>query len=236
MNKKILVVNGPGYAEALKGLNKEFWFNKRRFLTCPEEFELVLFTGGEDISPELYGHTSPKRMCQSSMMRDEEEIEIFEKALENNIPMTGICRGSQLLNVLSGGVMMHHIGGHAFNGIHTIRTRTHDTEIYATSTHHQMCVPGPEGHIVAWADPKRSTIYVGDGDEAMEYSGPEVEAIYYPRNNIFAVQYHPEYMPKNGSGYKWFENGVKDLLTMDKDCFYSKYVTGATHLQFNAGL
>jgi gamma-glutamyl-gamma-aminobutyrate hydrolase PuuD len=220
---KILVVNGNYYANAIEGLG-EFVFDIDEFFEKPEDFKLVMFTGGEDVSPSLYGHTSPNHVCGYNTARDAEEIPIFEKALKFGIPMTGICRGSQLLNVLSGGVMMHHITNHSLGGTHTMSVTNSTDIIEVTSTHHQMSVPSNQGFILGWSTAKRSTVYIGDKDEEVTYDGQEVEAIYYPHTKVFAVQYHPEYMNENSTGYKWYKQGVEDLLTLTEDEFKSKYV------------
>ena len=179
---------------------KNLVFDIEEFMRRPEEFKLILFTGGEDVSPSLYGHTSPKHLCGYNSLRDAMEMPIFETAVSYGIPMTGICRGSQFLNVLCGGGLLHHITNHGYN--HTIATTTTNELLDVTSTHHQMSIPGPKGHIVAWSAEKRSTVYIGDKDEEVQYNGPEVEGIYYPEFKVFAVQYHPEYMNKKSKGYK----------------------------------
>jgi gamma-glutamyl-gamma-aminobutyrate hydrolase PuuD len=227
MSKKVLVVNGDYYANALKGVSevKDFVFNINTFMKNPEEFKLVMFTGGADVSPSLYNHTSPKGMCGTNAARDAEEVSIFEVALEEGIPMTGICRGSQLLNVLCGGEMIHHLDNHGIGGQHTMLSNAIAEEFKVTSTHHQMSIPGKKGHIVGWSSPKRATVYIGNEDKAVNYTGPEVEAVYYPTYKVFAVQYHPEYMEHDSTGYKFYNQGVKDLLVLSVEEFTKKYVS-----------
>jgi len=227
MKKKILVVNGNYYVNAITALgNKEdFVFDIDIFMQNPKDFKLVMFTGGADVSPSLYNHTSPKGLCGTNAARDAEEVPIYEIALNLGIPMTGICRGSQLLNVLSGGTMIHHLDSHGIGGEHGAMSNTSKEAFNVTSTHHQMSIPGEKGYVVAWASPKRATMYVGDKDKPYAYSGPEVEAIYYPEHKVFAVQYHPEYMNKDSAGYKWYEQGVKDLLELSTEDFTKKYVS-----------
>jgi len=220
MGNKILVANGTSYAPAVKGLGA-IDTSIERFLSHPEEYKLVLFTGGEDVSPELYNHTSPNNMCFNNPLRDEIEAAIFSVASVFNIPMTGICRGSQFLNVMCGGTLMHDIQNHT--GAHLMATNTHSKPFSVTSTHHQMCVPGEGGYIIGWSPTKLSDTYVGDKDEEVDYKGPEVEAITYPEQKVFAVQYHPEYMSEDGDGYKWFNKGVYDLMTLSPEAFKKKY-------------
>ena len=74
MADKILVLNGNSYGAALEGLGV-LSFDKKEFMSKPDDFKLVQFTGGEDVSPSFYGDTSPKGLCHNSMHRDIEEKE-----------------------------------------------------------------------------------------------------------------------------------------------------------------
>jgi len=214
-----LIVAGHGYERALAGLG-ECVHDTADFLENPDSYKLILFSGGEDVSPELYGHTSPKRFCGSNKSRDDREQIIFELALDFGIPMVGICRGSQFLNVMSGGTMIHHLDQHGYS--HTMRT-SDGVLMDVTSTHHQMNVPSNAGHVLAWSDEKRSDKYYGDKDLPFDYTGPEVEAIYYPETKVFAVQYHPEYMEKDSEGFGWFRTGALDIMTLSEAAFKAKY-------------
>ncbi len=218
---KILVLNGAGYANAVRGCG-EISLSKEDFLKNPDQYKLILFTGGEDVNPAFYGHTSPERLCGYNSKRDIEEKKVFDLALANNIPMTGICRGAQFLNAMSGGTMMHHITNHGGKN-HYITTKS-NTEMHVTSTHHQMCVVSDDGFVVGYAKNNMSEVYCGDKDLRIDYVGPEVEAIYYPKTKVFAVQYHPEYMPVDSDGYTWFQEGVLDILTLTEQEFIKKYV------------
>ncbi len=217
---KILVVNGPYYANAIKDIG-EVKVNQLDFLEKPEEYKLVLFTGGSDVHPAFYGHTSPSGFCSYDMKRDVTEQEIFNVALDNKIPMTGICRGSQFLNVMSGGTLIHHLSNHL--GYHEMATNS-GKSIHVNSTHHQMSIPSKNGFILGWSEEKLSKLYYGDKDLVFDYDGPEVEAIYYPDNKIFAVQYHPEVLEFNSEGYLWYKEGVLDLLNLTEQEFKAKYL------------
>ena len=67
----------------------------------------LLLTGGEDIFPDLYGMIHDTVRCgEFDRYRDSLEISLIHKALEMNIPVMGICRGHQILNVALGGTMI----------------------------------------------------------------------------------------------------------------------------------
>jgi putative glutamine amidotransferase len=65
----------------------------------------LLLTGGSDIAPKAYGKDSLKRFCEVTPARDSLERWLFEKASSNHLPVFGICRGMQHLNVLLGGTL-----------------------------------------------------------------------------------------------------------------------------------
>ena len=222
MSDKILVLNGNAYAEALIGLG-DISFDKKEFMRKPDDFKLVQFTGGEDVSPSLYGDTSPKGMCHNSMRRDVEEREIFNIAYENGIKMAGICRGSQFLNVMSGGRMLHDIGNHA--GVGHEMTTIKGNRVKVNSSHHQMSVVGKGGTVFGWSTEKRSNRYIGWGDEPEDAPEKETEALYYPATRCVGVQYHPEWLPKDSDGYLYYHRLILDFLRMTEEQFTERYIS-----------
>ena len=72
----------------------------------PKAFAGALFTGGEDVDPRLYGETPQKNLrhpLHVSRDRDEFELGVLQRVLPKGIPVLGICRGLQLLNIALGG-------------------------------------------------------------------------------------------------------------------------------------
>ena len=63
----------------------------------------VLLTGGEDVSPQLYGEEPHNYLGKTSLERDFFELAVIEAAIEENKPILGVCRGLQILNVKFGG-------------------------------------------------------------------------------------------------------------------------------------
>ena len=65
----------------------------------------LLMTGGPDVDPHLYGE-EPLEVCGPvQTVRDKLEYRLLDKALEGNMPLLCVCRGSQLLNVFLGGTL-----------------------------------------------------------------------------------------------------------------------------------
>lgn len=179
--------------------------------------DIVVFTGGEDVDPLLYGATKDPKTF-SNLERDLYEKAMFEKITPNQL-VIGVCRGSQFLCVMNGGKLIQHVGGHAIFGTHGI-TNNGGIEYDITSTHHQMQYPyeldNKEYDILYWASNRRSGMYCGDGiDEDMMFEEVEPEIVLYHKDNMpkcLAIQGHPEYMRKEAPVVKMLNNLINNLL------------------------
>mgnify|MGYP003293956065 CR=1 FL=1 len=67
------------------------------------KFDLVLFTGGEDVNPARYGAAPSPKLGRMNLRRDEYEFALFAACVAERKPVFGICRGVQFLNVAEGG-------------------------------------------------------------------------------------------------------------------------------------
>ena len=66
----------------------------------------IILTGGEDINPLLYNDTINLALCGDiNYERDTLELKLFDFAFENKIPLIGVCRGMQMMNVARGGTL-----------------------------------------------------------------------------------------------------------------------------------
>lgn len=159
----------------------------------------VLISGGHDVGPELYG-SFPKTYCGTVYpMRDRQDIALAKYALEKDIPLFGICRGIQVINVALGGTLYqdleteggfeHHSNGERYpRNIpwHKVNLEEGSAladvfgkcEILVNSYHHQAVrEPGEGVKVVA-----RSVDGVSEG---IVIEGHKFAA---------AVQWHPEMM------------------------------------------
>jgi putative glutamine amidotransferase len=90
----------------------------RAFLVPPAEdaveetldgLDGLVFSGGSDLDPELYGQEAHEETLGIVRDRDEAELALLEGALERDMPVLAICRGSQVLNVARGGDLLQHL-------------------------------------------------------------------------------------------------------------------------------
>ncbi|HEX7255011.1 MAG TPA: gamma-glutamyl-gamma-aminobutyrate hydrolase family protein [Gaiellaceae bacterium] len=69
----------------------------------------LLLSGGTDLNPELYGAERHPETDIPREERDRAELALLEAALDRDMPVLAICRGSQLLNVARGGDLVQHL-------------------------------------------------------------------------------------------------------------------------------
>jgi len=166
---------------------------------------LAVFTGGEDVSPKLYGEPQLPA-TYSSWDRDAEEYDIFKKIRKAEIPMVGICRGAQFLCVMAGGKLVQHVDNHA--GSHHAML-THDgRKLDVNSLHHQMQYPPASAKVLGWAETRLSNRYLGVSTPPEK----ENEVVYYPNINALGIQYHPEMMSGHSEGWKYCVEMTQKLL------------------------
>ena len=165
-----------------------------------KDVDLVYFGGGADVHPALYGHKNVASMVgHLPSLRDVFERQVFQDAVELNIPIFGICRGAQLLCALSGGSLIQDVEGHA-GGDHMLTVVNADTgrkeEAFSIpSTHHQMMNIDNinDADLLAWTAP-RSRKYIRDTNKVPHRDGTfDPEIVYFSNTNALAVQGHPEY-------------------------------------------
>lgn len=71
--------------------------------------DAVVLTGGPDIQPKRYGGEAQASLCHTEPRRDSTEFFMYTTALEKQLPIFGICRGLQLINVAQGGSLLADI-------------------------------------------------------------------------------------------------------------------------------
>jgi putative glutamine amidotransferase len=149
----------------------------------------LLLPGGWDVDPALYGEVADKAVGPIDRALDDTELTLFRQARENQIPVLGICRGQQVINVAMGGSLIQHLEDHdvRVHGrkhlAHTIEVDPEselgraagETSIRVNSLHHQA--------VRALAPGLHQTAKGQDGT---------VEGLESDDGLIVAVQCHPE--------------------------------------------
>jgi len=171
-----------------------------------EDADVVLLSGGEDINPQLYGQPL-KYSYEPNLQRDAQDIAAIDEAMYKEIPIVGICRGSQLLNVMCGGSLIQDVNFHTH--WHTMITSDGE-DMRVSSTHHQMMVPGEGSELLGWAEKQGTKFRDAFNDDITVEKEPEV--VYYPEYKALCFQYHPETMPAGMAAVRYFHETIKEKL------------------------
>lgn len=203
---KVLEITPCGCADLFSEFG-EATDNDRLLERSPDDIRLVVFTGGEDVWPEIYGENALWCTHYNSQ-RDLYEGRMFELACRHRIPMVGICRGAQFLCVKAGGKLIQDIGGHLVS--HEVETN--DGRVFVVnSAHHQMQLPPEDATPLAWSRNRRSNRYLnGDGDRVDV--DREYEVVYYPSIRAIGVQYHPEWLAPQDAAVNYVKEIVRRYL------------------------
>ena len=163
--------------------------------TLAGQFDGFLLTGGQDVSPCLYGEEKTPCCGEICPARDEMEQLLLQSVLSLNKPVLGICRGIQLLNASLGGTLYqdlpseyesdleHHQTPPYEKPIHRVQIKE-NTPLYtllkcenlAVNSYHHQAIKAP-------ASGFRVTAQAQDGI---------IEALESNDGKVFAVQWHPE--------------------------------------------
>lgn len=157
----------------------------------------IILIGGGDIHPSYFNEDPIEQLGEVDSLRDIYDLALIRFAARRNIPMLGICRGEQLINVAFGGTLyqdiptqhpdttVHHdqeasssVPTHVVNLLpgSTMATITGQTQLFTNTHHHQAVKQAAPGfQITAWA--------TDSIPEAIESTWE------YP---IWGVQFHPE--------------------------------------------
>jgi len=145
-------------------------------------FDGLLMLGGGDIDPRRYGAAEVREEVRAVDPRqDEFETAALAAALDLDLPVLAICRGTQLLNVACGGTLHQHIEGH--------RMVEHAVAVDPGSRLGGLGLEQPVGHSVH----HQSIDRVGEGLVVTACADDgTVEGVELPNRWVVGVQWHPE--------------------------------------------
>ena len=76
------------------------------------EVDGLLLPGGWDVDPAFYGEQKDQKVGPIDRDLDETELRLFRQARDKELPVLGICRGQQVINVALGGSLVQHLENH----------------------------------------------------------------------------------------------------------------------------
>ena len=153
----------------------------------------LIFSGGADLDPELWGDEPHEETFGVDPLRDRAELALLTGALERDLPVLAICRGSQVLNVALGGDLEQHIPDSLGHDEHK--------EVSGTFSEHPVeVVPGTRLHEIVGGDSHIKSHHhqgfrkLGSGlREAARAPDGTLEAVEDPsRRFALGVLWHPE--------------------------------------------
>tara|TARA_R110002020_G_scaffold85441_1_gene210896 strand:+ start:309 stop:1001 length:693 start_codon:yes stop_codon:yes gene_type:complete len=221
----ILTLSSPKYEEEkILDLIKD-----SKKVTDLKKADLVVFTGGNDISPHIYNSKNRKLCGTPHLSRDIYEIMMFKIAKQRGVPVLGICRGAQLLSCLSGHSLYQHVNNHCSNN-HLVQTAFHGNYkvIPIPGDHHQMMKldyhlqnkKGYKFELLGWAkkssnsaksnfvNSKIATEFFDENGQETKMPFYEPEIVNFIDNKALAIQGHPEW----GLNNKLLTNFTNQLI------------------------
>lgn len=178
----------------------------------------LILSGGHDVDPRFYGEEPKQKIGATLPERDHFDMRLLKLAEDNGIPVLGICRGAQIINVAHGGTLyqdlsyrseetLKHMQGHSPSlPTHGMKVKENSklatvlgkTEFRVNSFHHQL--------IKEVAPDLIATATAPDG---------VIEGLENKNGSVLAVQWHPEMLHKNknvafmNNLFKWVVDNAK---------------------------
>jgi putative glutamine amidotransferase len=157
----------------------------------------LVLAGGADIDPASYGDTPHPETLDTVPERDRFEIALVRAAIERNLPVLGICRGMQLINVAYGGTLLQHLPEHFGHHEHlrvvgTFDGADHDVELIEGTL---AARAAGETHHATKSHHHQGVDRLGEGLRISGHSSMDglPEAIEMDdRRFVLGVQWHPE--------------------------------------------
>lgn len=173
--------------------------------------DALIIGGGDDISPEHYGGDLEAQV-RTDPDRDSLEIRWIRYALESGLPMLGICRGAQLINVV--------LGGQLHQDVRPLRKRTYNrpgllpTKQVRLVPHSRMAMICKREHLRVNSLHHQAVSSAGRGLRIVGHDLDQiVQAFEADTHNILGVQWHPEYLfylPSQFRLFRWLVKAARN--------------------------
>lgn len=220
MKEKKLKVYVVGYPSK----HQMSWINNAVLEKDPYKADCYVFTGGQDINPELYGEKCGKHMWNGNFDRDKYEIEMWRLAQKLGKYSFGICRGGQLVCCLSGGKLIQHLEHPSSHEIYL----NNGNSFRGNSIHHQACYPwnlhNDEYELLGWCL-EESRIHLNGDNKEIEFPSyaytpegilMEPEILWFPKTKSLMCQGHPEMSSYNSPFVKYLNEKIEELFITEK--------------------
>lgn len=160
----------------------------------------LLITGGQDVSPAVYGEKNPAAVAlvgETCPERDRMEAALLPLTIERDLPVLGICRGIQVINALLGGTLWQDLPAQRPSGVEHHGAPPYDVPVHTV----EVAAGTPLAEAIGSGEHAVNSYHhqavreLAPGLEVMAVS-PDglVEALWRPASAfLWAVQWHPEF-------------------------------------------
>lgn len=157
-----------------------------------ERLDGLILTGGKDVDPAAYGHARHAETEEPASDRDAWEFALLRTALGHRMPVLGICRGPQVINVALGGTLHQHLPDVIGHGGHRI-----GDAVFAKTTVDTVAGSGLRDLVGERLEGRcyhhQAIDRLGAGLVVSATSNGVIEAIEMPDSDfLMGVQWHPE--------------------------------------------
>lgn len=174
--------------------------------------DALLFQGGGDVHPSRFGQVMHPKSGTPNLLRDELELRAFELMFPRGVPMLGVCRGAQVLNIA--------LGGDIHQDIPSLLGKEHDLGEAPQPDHEVIVAPGTKLMEIMKKDRfptnslhHQSVARLGRGLVASAHTQDGiVEAIELPGHRfLLGLQWHPELMLDDGLSMRIFDAFLRSM-------------------------
>ena len=208
----------PDYVESVRRAGGEPCVLQLNVDPSLKELDGVLLTGGGDLDPARYHEPPHPRTAAPDATRDAFELELARLALANDLPMLGVCRGLQVVNVMGGGTLIQDIPSEVNRALghqvdHPLYAIAHEVWLARGSTLSQVMQEQLSDSEVLQVNSRHHQAIKQTASEfVVSATAPDgvIEAIERPGSRFcIAVQWHPENFWRTGEFRSLFEEFVK---------------------------
>jgi len=161
-----------------------------------DKLDGVVLGGGEDPDPTLYGQPPRRGLATVIRERDDMELQLIHRMLEQGKPILGICRGIQILNVAFGGSLWQDLAREWSGTIqhHQRAARTHTSHKVTVAADSHLCKILGQEELFCNSFHHQAVRQLGEGLQAVAWDEEGlIEAVEHPGHPfVVGIQWHPE--------------------------------------------